>query len=316
MRYEKISHSAQICIHILDDRCNLPWWWCFPLRCPNHCGIVSFNKESREPCVSWFFYSIPQCSCIHYEDTGLSIMRCFCLDEFTCPVPYDESSYRRLCEKEPSKLILMNLGEGAFHLTIRFEVERLWMDPWEEISLGMQVWILHSTHEHFARISVLKGPKILCWKTATFLSFHMFHSKNITLTISSLLQLCLHLIISSFEHYSPSCIPGSCSHLCCKANLHTRLMEGHSQKRWSFDSMLFIHKGHVGSMSIPRCTRTPRIGSALWSICHKKILIFGVTSSCQIHLNGQAWSLWLKLSWEAHATERVINFSNPASPLQ
>ena len=36
--------------------------------------------------------------------------------------------------------------------------------------------------------------------------------------------------------------------------------------------MSFVHKGHAGSMTIPRFTRTPRNGSALWSICHKKNL--------------------------------------------
>ena len=93
-------------------------------------------------------------------------------------------------------------------------------------------------------------------------------------------------------------------------------IQGHSQKRWSFDSMSFIHKGHAGSIIKPRLTKTPRTGSALWSSCHKKILIFGIISSCQIHWKDQAASLESKLLWAAHVAERVVKEPEPVSPQQ
>ena len=100
MRYGKICYSAQIVYHILDDNNNLPWWWCIPLKCLNHYGIVSFNKELNETYVSYFFKSIPQRSCLRFKDTGLSIMCCSYLDKFTHPVPYDESNLQQNCVEE------------------------------------------------------------------------------------------------------------------------------------------------------------------------------------------------------------------------
>jgi len=145
-----------------------------PLKVSKLLWLVSFNKESLESCISGYFDSIPQCSCLRDQDTELSIMRCSCLDEFTCPVPDLQSSCRRI----------------VWQRGIKIEFD----DPWRGwVPSHKKVWdgtpvdgpprrnitrhINPNSPLCFAWISLVKGPKTLCWKTTAFHSFHMFQSR-------------------------------------------------------------------------------------------------------------------------------------------
>jgi len=70
---------------------------------------------------------------------------------------------------------------GAFHLTIKFEVERGRLTPMKVKPSHMQVRIFHSANAFFAPISTLMGLKGLLWKTMSFLPFHMLHNNTTTL---------------------------------------------------------------------------------------------------------------------------------------